>query len=409
MRHSASLPPPNDGCAPQATCWNVLYVAERGVLVPPVAADEPVIARRARRGSPRCRRRSSPRRYVPVGVAPSPSRLCVESPLRPSQRAPRPGDVPPAAAAALPELERRPSSRRTRSRCTVTSCVADCVPGSRLTTPGHGAVSAAAQVAAIASTLTALWLRSRATLPPFVAQGRARDRGRPPLVVASGLPGRPVAAAPRPPALRRLRRQVARRHDHRERARDEPGDAPSSGRSTARASRSGTMLPIDVFHGSDSRSTAADNTSSFNCRFAVAPGPKHWSMHAYGEAIDVNTVENPYIQSGVVSPANAKAYADRTNVRPGMAVEGGVLVRAFARAGWGWGGRWSPLARLPALLDERPLARWFAAAGCGSRRRRSTPPTREQHARRSASRGGTPASRDGRCLPRPRRRSRRSR
>ena len=103
-----------------------------------------------------------------------------------------------------------------------------------------------------------------------------------------------------------------------------------------------SILPIDVFHGSDSASTAADNTSSFNCRFAVAPGPKHWSMHAYGEAIDINTVENPYIQNGVVSPKNAKAYADRSNVRPGMAVEGGDLVRAFTAVGWGWGGRWSP-------------------------------------------------------------------
>jgi len=78
-------------------------------------------------------------------------------------------------------------------------------------------------------------------------------------------------------------------------------------------------------------------------------------MHAYGEAIDVNTVENPYIQSGRVSPANAKAYADRTSVRPGMAVEGGALVQAFALVGWSWGGRLVAVPGLPALLDERPL------------------------------------------------------
>ena len=103
-----------------------------------------------------------------------------------------------------------------------------------------------------------------------------------------------------------------------------------------------SLKPIDVFRGSDARSMAADNTSSFNCRYAVAPGPKSWSVHAYGEAIDVNTVENPYIQNGRVTPPNAKAYADRASVRPGMAVEGGALVRAFALAGWSWAGRWRP-------------------------------------------------------------------
>jgi hypothetical protein len=101
------------------------------------------------------------------------------------------------------------------------------------------------------------------------------------------------------------------------------------------------MVPVDVYHGSDSRSTAADNTSSFNCRFAVAPGPKHWSMHAYGEAIDINTVENPYVIGSSVMPPSGRPYMDRARVRPGMAVEGGVLVRAFSRVDWGWGGRWS--------------------------------------------------------------------
>jgi hypothetical protein len=101
------------------------------------------------------------------------------------------------------------------------------------------------------------------------------------------------------------------------------------------------MRPVDAFHGDDARSMAADNTSGFNCRTAVAPGPRSWSMHAYGDAIDVNTFENPYVEGGRVRPAAARAYADRTRVRPGMAVPGGVLVRAFARVGWGWGGRWS--------------------------------------------------------------------
>src|SRR5262249_47471411 len=88
-------------------------------------------------------------------------------------------------------------------------------------------------------------------------------------------------------------------------------------------------------------SMAADNTSAFNCRFAVATGPKHWSAHAYGEAIDVNTIENPYREGGSVLPPAGRRYLDRSDVRPGMAVPGGVLVQAFASVGWLWGGRWT--------------------------------------------------------------------
>jgi hypothetical protein len=101
------------------------------------------------------------------------------------------------------------------------------------------------------------------------------------------------------------------------------------------------MRPIDAYGGSDERSLAADNTAAFNCRYAVAPGPKRWSVHAYGRAIDVNPVENPYVESGRVHPRTGKAYLDRSNVRPGMAVRGGLLVGAFASVGWQWGGRWT--------------------------------------------------------------------
>jgi hypothetical protein len=101
------------------------------------------------------------------------------------------------------------------------------------------------------------------------------------------------------------------------------------------------MQPVARFGGSDDRSMAVDNTSAFNCRYAVAPGPKRWSVHAYGEAIDVNTVENPYLEGGRVLPPAGRAFTDRGRYRRGMAVAGGVLVRAFASVGWLWGGRWT--------------------------------------------------------------------
>jgi hypothetical protein len=99
------------------------------------------------------------------------------------------------------------------------------------------------------------------------------------------------------------------------------------------------LRPIDAYRGSDDASIAADNTAGFNCRYAVAAGPKSWSVHAYGRAIDVNPVENPYLVGGRVLPPRGAAFLDRSPHRRGMAE--GELVDAFAAVGWGWGGRWS--------------------------------------------------------------------
>jgi D-alanyl-D-alanine carboxypeptidase len=101
------------------------------------------------------------------------------------------------------------------------------------------------------------------------------------------------------------------------------------------------MRPIDAYRGRDEPSLEADNTAAFNCRYAVAPGPKRWSVHAYGRAVDVNPVENPYVEGGRVHPRRGRAYVNRARVRPGMAVPSGLLVRAFAAVGWSWGGRWT--------------------------------------------------------------------
>ena len=70
------------------------------------------------------------------------------------------------------------------------------------------------------------------------------------------------------------------------------------------------MELIDRYGADDHRSMNADNTSAFNCRFVA--GTSRWSMHAYGRAIDVNPIENPYVSGSHVSPPAGAPYADRS-------------------------------------------------------------------------------------------------
>ena len=88
-----------------------------------------------------------------------------------------------------------------------------------------------------------------------------------------------------------------------------------------------------------------DVTASFECRQAVpspcsgGSGTGTWSNHAYGLAIDVNPVENPYVGCGMTRNKKALSYLDRSRHRPGMVTP--AVVAAFASVGWGWGGSWS--------------------------------------------------------------------
>lgn len=101
------------------------------------------------------------------------------------------------------------------------------------------------------------------------------------------------------------------------------------------------MVLIDRYDADDHRSMAADNTSAFNCRFAAGQ-PGTWSQHAYGLAVDVNPIENPYVSGDHVSPPAGKPFTDRTRNDPAMIHEGDSTVGAFAGQGWEWGGDWSP-------------------------------------------------------------------
>jgi hypothetical protein len=103
-----------------------------------------------------------------------------------------------------------------------------------------------------------------------------------------------------------------------------------------------TMLPVDQFGADDNASMAADNTSAFNCR-PVTGSASGFSVHSYGRAVDINTVENPYVKGTVVQPPAGRAFTSRANVRPGMIRHGDRVWRAFTTHGFTWGGDWTSL------------------------------------------------------------------
>ncbi|WP_405977120.1 M15 family metallopeptidase [Streptomyces sp. NBC_00158] len=94
------------------------------------------------------------------------------------------------------------------------------------------------------------------------------------------------------------------------------------------------------YGGDDLAAMADDNTSAFNCRPVTGDSGKP-SRHSWGLAVDVNPVENPYVdRRGTVHPPAGRAHLRRDPARPGTITEDGALVRAFRSVGWHWGGDW---------------------------------------------------------------------
>jgi hypothetical protein len=74
-------------------------------------------------------------------------------------------------------------------------------------------------------------------------------------------------------------------------------------------------------------------------------GQTSWSQHAYGESIDINPVQNPYVRDGRVDPPAGRPYVaiDRRRSAPfrlGVIRNEDLVVKAFDRIGWAWGGYW---------------------------------------------------------------------
>jgi hypothetical protein len=101
----------------------------------------------------------------------------------------------------------------------------------------------------------------------------------------------------------------------------------------------------DMYGPRSGRPRDGDVTGSFDCRQAVPSpctggrGTGTWSMHAFGLAVDVNPVENPYVGCGQSRDPTARRFFDRSRHRRGMVTA--RAIRAFASIGWGWGGSWA--------------------------------------------------------------------
>jgi hypothetical protein len=105
------------------------------------------------------------------------------------------------------------------------------------------------------------------------------------------------------------------------------------------------MRLADAYGPARSRPVDRDISGSFECRQAVpspcsgGSGTGSWSNHAYGLAVDLNPIENPYVGCGRSRERASRPYFDRSRLRRGMVTP--AVVRAFRSIGWGWGGDWS--------------------------------------------------------------------
>jgi hypothetical protein len=103
------------------------------------------------------------------------------------------------------------------------------------------------------------------------------------------------------------------------------------------------MRFVEVYGPKRSQPADRDVSGSFECRRAVpspcGSGTGNWSQHAYGLAVDLNPIENPYTGCGRTREPASVPYLNRSRLRPGMVTP--AVVRAFRSVGWGWGGSWS--------------------------------------------------------------------
>jgi D-alanyl-D-alanine carboxypeptidase len=123
---------------------------------------------------------------------------------------------------------------------------------------------------------------------------------------------------------------------------------------------------INHYDGDDDASIADNNTSAFN--FRNVAGTNSLSLHAYGLAIDINPVQNPYVEHPAgkprFSPPAGAAYADRLSGQPDKQLRLGMaesVIDVFADEGFViWGGYWKSAIDYQHFQVSRGLAQQLA-------------------------------------------------
>lgn len=100
---------------------------------------------------------------------------------------------------------------------------------------------------------------------------------------------------------------------------------------------------IDDFNGDDVASMSANNTSCFNYR--KTSGGSKLSKHAWGMAVDINPLYNPYVKksAGQVLPPEGKPYLNRDSVFLYKIDKNDMAYKEFTKRGFKWGGSWRTL------------------------------------------------------------------
>ncbi|HEV2613903.1 MAG TPA: M15 family metallopeptidase [Gammaproteobacteria bacterium] len=99
------------------------------------------------------------------------------------------------------------------------------------------------------------------------------------------------------------------------------------------------IKPLEDYNNNEEKAMEDNDTFGYHCK-KMTSNSNRFSKHAYGLAIDINPVLNPYISHTKFLPVNGKIYADRTLNKPGMITKDSPIYTIFSDENWKWGGNW---------------------------------------------------------------------